>query len=417
MAQKLKTMGYAPINITEVKTSGMSSEITIPRSGSKVKLKDLAIFTRQFATMINSGLPLLRGLRILEEQTESKHLKTALSAVRADVEAGTALSLAMGQPPEGLPAAHGQHDACRRDRWLPRQVLLQIAENYEAEVKLRGKVKAAMTYPVVVFIMAILAMVAMLLFIVPVFAKLFSSLGGTLPAPTRVLIFYLGHPQELRAVPDRVPDRGVHRLETRQAHGEGPTGRRPAEAEAAGVRQPLPEDRAQPLRPQPRHPDELRRADPAEPRHRGRHDRQRGRRARRRDVQESVRRGESLSAPLAMHAVFPPMVVQMMAVGEDTGALDAMLHKITQFYDQEVEATTEALTALIEPLMIAFLGHRRRVDGHRALHAHLQDLRPDQLTRSSHGRPDPAPAGPGRSLSWLVCCACHDPWARLRPSG
>ena len=108
-----------------------------------------------------------------------------------------------------------------------------------------------------------------------------------------------------------------------------------------------------------------------------------------RDVQESVRSGESLAAPLANHPVFPPMVVQMMAVGEDTGALDTMLHKIAEFYDQEVEATTEALTALIEPLMIAVPRRHRRVDDHRPLHADLQDLRPDQvgtLRRRRRGR-------------------------------
>ena len=99
-----------------------------------------------------------------------------------------------------------------------------------------------------------------------------------------------------------------------------------------------------------------------------------------RDVQESVRQGESLARPLNNHPVFPPMVVQMMAVGEDTGALDEMLHKISEFYDQEVEATTEALTSLIEPLMIAVMGVVIGGDDHRPLHAHLQGLRPDPVT-------------------------------------
>ncbi len=98
-----------------------------------------------------------------------------------------------------------------------------------------------------------------------------------------------------------------------------------------------------------------------------------------RDVQDSVRSGESLAGPLTQHPVFPPMVVQMMAVGEDTGALDTMLKKISTFYDQEVEAMTESLTALIEPLMIAFLGVVVGSHDHRALHADLQGLRPDQV--------------------------------------
>ena len=133
----------------------------------------------------------------------------------------------------------------------------------------------------------------------------------------------------------------------------------------------------------------LRRADPAEPGHRRRHHRQHRLGDAVRDVQDSVRNGESLTGPLAHHPVFPPMVVQMMAVGEDTGALDAMLHKIAEFYDQEVEATTEALTALIEPLMIAVPRRHHRVDDHRALHADLQDLRPDQVVGRRHRTADP----------------------------
>ena len=117
-----------------------------------------------------------------------------------------------------------------------------------------------------------------------------------------------------------------------------------------------------------------------------------------RDVQESVRSGETLCRPLANHPVFPPMVVQMMAVGEDTGALDTMLPKIAEFYDQEVEATTESLTALIEPLMIAVPRWHRRVDDHRAVHADLQDLRPRSSRRS-----------PRRSARWARAPA------RVRP--
>ena len=103
-------------------------------------------------------------------------------------------------------------------------------------------------------------------------------------------------------------------------------------------------------------------------------------------VQDSVRRGESLAGPLAQHKVFPPMVVQMLAVGEDTGAIDTMLQKVSDFYDAEVEATTEALTSLIEPLMIAVLGDAHRRHDHRALHAHLQRLQPHQVTSSPPAR-------------------------------
>ena len=356
VAAKLKAMGYAPINITEA-NAGMKREITIPGFGNKVKLKDLAIMSRQFATMVNSGLPLLRALRILAEQTESKELSRVLHEVRADVEGGTALSVAMAKfSPKVFPPLMINMARAGEVGGFLDTVLLQVAENYEAEVKLRGKVKSAMTYPVIVFIMAILMCTAMLLFIVPVFAKMFSSLGGKLPAPTRLLmdasnilksyfpIFFLmlvvfivvwkriKHDDRVRNIVDplklKMPvfgnlakkialSRFARNLGTLMKSGvpilqsleivAGTTGNVVLSRAIA-------------------------------------------------DVQESVRSGESLTAPLANHDVFPAMVVQMMAVGEDVGALDEMLEKISQFYDQEVEATTEALTALIEPLMIAFLG-------------------------------------------------------------
>ncbi len=356
VAQKLKTMGYAPVSITQVKNAGMQMELSLPKMGAKVKLKDLAVFSRQFATMINSGLSLLRGLTILEEQTSSKELAKALTLVRQDVESGNALSAALGKHPTIFPDLMVNMTRAGEIGGFLDSVMLQIAENYEAEVKLRGKVKAAMTYPVVVLCMALLAVVGMLLFIVPTFAKLFDDLGGTLPAPTRVLIFLsdllknyapfivvlmiglaivwskIRRTDRVRRVVDplklKLPvfgglfqrialSRFARNLGTMMSSGVPILQSLDIVADTTG---------------------NVVIGDAV------------------RDVEESVRRGESLSGPLAQHPVFPPMVVQMMAVGEDTGALDTMLHKISEFYDQEVEATTEALTALIEPLMIAFLG-------------------------------------------------------------
>src|SRR3954447_1935889 len=188
VVQKLRGMGYAPVSISET-NSGLKTEIKIPGFSNRVKLKDLAIMSRQFATMINSGLSLLRALTILAEQTENKELARILSEVRNEVETGSALSAAMAKHPKVFPPLMVNMTRAGEVGGFLDSVLLQIAENYEAEVKLRGKVKAAMTYPVVVFIMAILASIGMLLFIVPIFAHLFDDLGGTLPAPTRVLIF------------------------------------------------------------------------------------------------------------------------------------------------------------------------------------------------------------------------------------
>jgi type IV pilus assembly protein PilC len=348
-------MGYAPISISQHK-AGMKSEISIPGFGKRIKLKDLAVMSRQFATMINSGLSMLRSLTILSEQTENKELARVLGEVAKDVETGVALSSALAKHPEAFPPL--MVNMCRAGEvgGFLDSVLLQIAQNYEAEVKLRGKVKAAMTYPVVVFVMAILAVVGMLLFIVPTFANMFETLGGELPAPTQLLVtmsnllkiaapFLLvgliagvvvwrkvKRQERVRNVVDplklKIPVFGVlfqkialsrfaRNLGTMMHSGVPILQSLEIVADTTGNVV-------------------LGRAI--------------------RDVQDSVRSGESLAAPLANHPVFPPMVVQMMAVGEDTGALDTMLHKIAEFYDQEVESTTESLTALIEPLMIAVLG-------------------------------------------------------------
>src|SRR3954464_1080010 len=183
---KLRSMGYAPVSINEAKV-GMKTELSIPGFGKRVKLKDLAVMSRQFATMINSGLSLLRALTILTEQTENPELARLLGEVRNDVETGNSLSASLGKYPKIFPPLMVNMTRAGEVGGFLDSVMLQIAENYEAEVKLRGKVKSAMTYPVVVFCIAILAVVGMLLFIVPVFAKMFTTLGGTLPFPTRVL--------------------------------------------------------------------------------------------------------------------------------------------------------------------------------------------------------------------------------------
>ena len=311
---------------------------------------------RQFATMIDSGLSLLRAIAILSEQSSNKTLAATLGQVRTAVEGGESLSSALGRHPRVFPPLMVSMTRAGEIGGFLDRVLLQVAANFEAEVKLRGKIKSAMTYPVVVFAIAVLAVIGMLLFIVPVFAKMFSDLGGTLPAPTRVLVFLshsltvalpvlvvggvagtigwvrVRHEERVRRVVDpaklRAPvfgrlfqkvaiSRFTRNLGTMLASGVPLLQALDVVGEASG---------------------NLVISDATTA------------------VGVSVRAGESLAAPLAGHKVFPPMVVQMLAVGEDTGAMDTMLAKIADFYDQEVEATTEALTSLIEPLMIAVLG-------------------------------------------------------------
>jgi type IV pilus assembly protein PilC len=352
---KLRTMGFAPVSITEA-NAGMKRELTIPGFGGKVKLKDLAIMARQFATMIASGLSLLRSLTILAEQTENKELSRVLGLSRADVESGQSLSSALAKFPRVFPPLMINMVRAGEVGGFLDQVLLQVADNFEAEVKLKGKIKSAMTYPVVVFCIAIVALIGMLIFIVPVFAGLFTSLNATMPAPTRFLVTLshgmkfilpilivagvggsitwgrIKHQDNVRSVVDplklKLPvfgslaakialSRFSRNLGTMLKSGVPILQSLDIVGETAGNM--VIKNAAQ-------------------------------------DVRDSVRNGESLSGPLANHKIFPPMVVQMMEVGEETGALDTMLYKISDFYDQEVEATTEALTSLIEPLMIVFIG-------------------------------------------------------------
>lgn len=360
VATKLKSMGYAPISISQVGGGGgMSKEISFGSFGKKkVTLKDLSIFARQFATMVNSGLSLLRALSILTDQTENKELARILGEVRNDIETGNSLSSGMAKHPEAFPPLMVNMCKAGEIGGFLDSVMLQIANNYEAEVKLRGKVKSAMTYPIVVLCIAVVAVIGMLLFIVPTFVGLFKTLGGQLPAPTRILValssglkvgvvplvvlIFVGlsvgkkvkRKPEVRAVVDplklklKLPvfgdlfrkialTRFARNLGTMMQSGVPILQSLDIVAETTGN---IVLERAT------------------------------------RAVQESVRTGESLARPLLDHPVFPPMVVQMMAVGEETGALDTMLHKIAEFYDQEVDSTTESLTALLEPLMIAFLG-------------------------------------------------------------
>ena len=354
VAAKLKAMGYAPTSITAAKSGGMNKEISF--GTPKVKLKDLAIMSRQFATMINAGLSLLRSLSILAEQTDNKELRRVLTVVATDLESGQALSEALAKHPAVFPPLFVNMTRAGEVGGFLDSVLLQIAENYEAEVKLRGKIKSAMTYPAVVFVIAIVSVIGMLLFIVPIFAGLFDGLGGTLPAPTRVLVFLsaslkvvgpfllvagiLGAVVWKRVKRDIRVRRVVDPLKLKIPVFGGLVQKialsRFTRNLGTMLQSGVPILQSLDIVGQTTGNIVLERAVA--------------------DVQDSVRRGEPLAQPLTKHAVFPSMVVQMMIVGEDTGALDAMLYKISDFYDQEVDATSEALTSLIEPLMIAVLG-------------------------------------------------------------
>jgi type IV pilus assembly protein PilC len=352
---RLRQLGYAPISIEAEKGAGLKTEIRLPGTG-RVKLKDLAVFSRQFATMINSGLSLLRALAILGEQTSNRRLSAVVTQVRAEVERGTSLSAALAKHPKIFNRLYVSMVRAGEIGGFLDQVLVKIAETFEKEVELRGKIRSAMTYPVVVFVMVLGIVAAMLLFIVPTFETLYESLGGTLPLPTRLL---MGASNALRRFFLLILLAVVGIVFAFRRWRSTPTGRyqvdrfklkvkvfgplfhktalsRFSRTLATLIRSGVPILQALEIVGETVNNMVISRAV--------------------RDVQDSVREGESLAAPLSRHAAFPAMVVQMMAVGEETGALDTMLSKVADFYDQEVTAAVASLTSMIEPILIAVMG-------------------------------------------------------------
>ncbi|GBC86871.1 Type II secretion system protein F [bacterium HR12] len=351
--QKLREQGLTPIEVRKA-NAGIRMEINL-RPG-RVKLKDLAVFCRQFATMVNSGLPILRALSILAEQTASKELAKILVQVRTDVEQGSSLSGALAKHPKAFNDLFVAMIRAGETGGVLDDVLLDVAETIENEVELRRKIKSAMTYPVVVVILVVLIMAAMLLFIVPQFETIYASLNSPLPLPTRML---LGASRLVRtywwlvllgAIGGRYAFRRYKRTPAGRAQVDalklrvpvfGPLFHKVALARFSStfgmlLKSGVPILQAMEIVKETVNNQVIARAVE--------------------DVKGSVREGESIAKPLAKHAVFPPMVVQMLSVGEETGAVDTMLEKVAQFYNSEVEATVDALTSLIEPLLIAVIG-------------------------------------------------------------
>ncbi len=354
---RLQSMGLSPLSVEEGKTgTGLNMEISLRGFEKGVDLKSLAVASRQLSTMISSGLPLLRALHILAEQTENKKLKTILGQVSNDVEVGGSFSEALEKHPLDFPPIMISMIRAGEVGGFLEGALDALAINFEKDAKLRATIKSAMTYPVAVLILSLVAVVVMLTFIVPIFKSMFEGLGSSLPAPTQILVnlsqnmfwvvptlvvlivvgmVWWKRNKNTEAVRKRVdplklkvPVFGglVKKIAVARFT------RNFANMIGAGV--PILQALSVIGATSGNYVIE----------------------AATKRISESVRNGQSLSKPMADEPVFPPMVVQMMAVGEDSGSLETMLTKIADFYDDEVQATTEALTSLIEPLLIAFLG-------------------------------------------------------------
>jgi type IV pilus assembly protein PilC len=356
VANRLRQMGYLPIAVQQQASAKLQSDLKIPWLSDRVKLKEVAVFSRQFATMINSGLSLIRALNILEEQTENKKLAGVVKEVRLDIEKGASLSQALARHPKVFNRLYVSMVRAGETGGVLDSVLLQLAGIIEKQVELKGKIKSAMTYPVAVLFLVLLIVTAMLIFVVPTFQKLYTDLGGTLPLPTRLLLMVskivtkwapvivlaevgmvIAFKRWLqsdrgRAIWDafklRLPIFGklVHKTALTRF----------SRTFAVLLKSGVPILEALEITSETVNNTVVARAIKA--------------------TQEAVKQGESVASELTKHAVFPPMVVQMLAVGEETGQVDTMLEKVADFYDQEIEATVDALTSLLEPLLIVVMG-------------------------------------------------------------
>lgn len=337
------------------KPKSLSLKLALSAGGS-VSTRDLAIFTRQFATMITAGLPLVQCLDILSQQSDSAALRKIINDVRTDVESGTTLAEALGKHPKVFDNLFVNMVEAGEAGGVLDDILLRLATYIEKAEALRRKVKAAMTYPTVVLVVAVGTTTFMLLFIIPTFAKIFKDFGGELPLPTAIVMtmseFLRSYWYLLFA--------GVAGLMV-AFNRFNATDKGEMIVDTIKLRMPILGDL-------------LKKAAIA------RFTRTLGtlissgvpiltgleitaRTAGNRVIQEavlatraSIREGQTIAAPLKQSSVFPPMVVQMIAVGEETGALDEMLNKIATFYDDEVNTAVDTLTSIIEPVMIVVMG-------------------------------------------------------------
>ncbi len=345
------------ITPTIVKPKEQKSGLSSIKFGSGVNDKDIVVFTRQFATMIDAGLPLVQALEILSMQVENKVLAKTIATVKTDVEAGSTYADALRKHPRVFSELYANMVAAGESGGILDTILNRLAAYIEKAMKLKKRVKGAMVYPIVVSTIAVLVIAVIMIFVVPTFSKMFSTMGGTLPLPTLMVIklsnflagiggvillflivgFFVAFAQIRRtekgkAVTDgiflRLPIFGIllrkvavakftRTLGTLVSSGVPILDGLEITAKTAGNK--VIEYSV-------------------------------------RDVRTAVSEGKTLAEPLMKSKVFPPMVTHMIAVGESTGQLDTMLGKIADFYDDEVDNAVANLTAMMEPMLMVFLG-------------------------------------------------------------
>ncbi len=352
----LRRQQIVPASVGPKKARRSLSEIKIPGLGGGIKTKDIVIFSRQFATMIDAGLPLVQCLDILASQQENDEFKKILLEVKSSVEGGSTFADALRKHPKVFDDLYVNLIAAGEVGGILDTILNRLSGFMEKSEKLKGKIKGAMTYPVAVIIIACLVVAGLLLWVVPIFEEMFAGFGQALPAPTQMVVAMSKSLQSswyiiLGAIGGVIF--GLNRLY------KTPRGRRVMDH--AFLKAPVIGDL-------------IRKTAVA------RFTRTLGtmlssgvpilesldivsKTAGNVIIEEAVMKartslsqGKTLAEPLMETKVFPGMVTQMIAVGESTGALDAMLSKIADFYEEEVDQAVEALTSLIEPILMAFLG-------------------------------------------------------------
>jgi type IV pilus assembly protein PilC len=353
VADQLKARGLIVI---EISAKHASRELKLPFA-NRVKTSDLTIMTRQLSTMVSSGMTILRALYVLESQTEAEGLAAIIVDVRKDVEAGLPLSDALERHPKAFSPIFVAMVRAGETGGVLEEALLRVADQLEKDEALRRQIKSAMVYPTVVLTFAVLVLLGLVTFIVPVFVGIFKQFGGDLPAVTKFtvalsnlvkgywwLLFagfigtMVGFKKWRRSDSGR-PIWDAFRLRLPMKIGDivqkvalARWSRTLSALVAAGV--------------------PLLAALDITAKTAGNHVVEKAMS----DVIESVKRGGTIAAPLKEASVFPGMVTQMVAVGEETGAMDTMLSKIADFYEDEVDAAVKALTSILEPVMIVVIG-------------------------------------------------------------
>jgi type IV pilus assembly protein PilC len=354
VAATLRNQGLTVLDLNEVKQGWGSIQI-----GGGIKSKDLTVFSRQFATMVNSGLSMLRCLYVLEEQTPNKKFAKVIGDIRADVEAGISLSDALEKHPRVFSRLYVSMVRAGELGGILDEVLNRLATQLEKEDSIRRAVKSAMVYPILIGSFAILVLIGMVLFLIPIFAGMYKDLGNAqLPLLTRIMVGVSGIFRSwwglvvlvaiialiwgLRRL--KRTERGTmvwDRMKLRIPMGIGQIVRKLAVARfsrtlgtliASGV----PILQAIEITGQAAGNAVIEKAMV--------------------EVEQSVKEGQSITKPLENVSVFPAMVTQMISVGEETGSLDAMLSKIADFYEDEVNASIKSLTSILEPILMLGVG-------------------------------------------------------------